>query len=167
MAKPAASDALENHPVSARVLAMWLACSRAYVSELEAKKILGRAGGKFPLRASVTAYVEYLRRERDQDQSPRSEAAAEHHRQKAKLTAYQIARYEREHIMIEEHNAFVDTMMGLYLSSLGQLPAIMGGHDLAARRKWENFVYETRKKLADKALQLAEEAERNDRRRSA
>jgi hypothetical protein len=42
----------------------------------------------------------------------------------------------------------------------------MGGHDLAARRKWENFVYETRKKLADKALQFAEEAERNDRRRA-
>lgn len=60
----------------------------------------------------------------------------------------------------------VDTIMGLYLSSLGQLPAIMGGQDLAARRKWDNFVYETRKKLADKALQLAEEAERNDRRRA-
>ncbi len=68
------------------------------------------------------------------------------------MVAYQIARYECEHITIEEHNAFVDTIMGLYLSSLGQLPAIMGGQDLAARRKWDNFVYETRKKLADKAL---------------
>ena len=168
MAKPAASNVIsEDRPVSARVLAMWLDCSRAYVTELEGRNLLHRVGGKFPLRASVVAYARYLRRQRDQDQSPRSEAAAEHHRQKAKLAAYQIARYEREHITMAEHDAFVDTMMGLYLSSLSQLPAIMGGHDLVARRKWESFVYETRKKLADKALQLAEEAERNDRRRSA
>ena len=42
----------------------------------------------------------------------------------------------------------------------------MGGNDLAARRKWEAFVYDTRKRLAEKVLQLAEEAKRNDRRRS-
>jgi len=69
--------------------------------------------------------------------------------------------------MIEEHNHFADTIMGLYLPSLAQLPAIMGGNDLTTRRKWEIFVYDTRKRLADKALQLAEEAERNDRRRSS
>jgi len=68
---------------------------------------------------------------------------------------------------MDEHNAFVDTIMGLYLSSLSQLPATMGGNDLVARRKWEKFVFDTRKRLADKARQLAEEAERNDRRRSA
>jgi hypothetical protein len=32
--------------------------------------------------------------------------------------------------------------MALYLSSLGQLPALMGGHDLPTRRKWEGFVYD-------------------------
>ena len=68
---------------------------------------------------------------------------------------------------MDEHNAFVDTIMGLYSSSLSQLPAIMGNNDLATRRKWEKFVFDTRKRLADKARQLAEEAERNDRRRSA
>jgi len=166
MAKPA-SDIAPNELVSSRVLAMWLSCSRAYISELEARGVLSRVKGRLPLRASVASYVEYLRRERDQDPSPRSEAAAEHHRLKAKLVAHQIARYEREHITMDEHNAFVDTIMGLYLSSLSQLPATMGGNDLAARRKWEKFVFDTRKRLADKAHQLAEEAERNDRRRSA
>ena len=61
---------LRTSPVSARVLAAWLASSRAYISELEAKKTLGRVGGKFPLRANVVAYIEHLRRERAQDQSP-------------------------------------------------------------------------------------------------
>jgi len=68
---------------------------------------------------------------------------------------------------MDEHNAFVDTIVGLYLSSLSQLPATMGGNDLAHRRKWEKFVFDTRKRLAEKARQLAEEAERNDRRGSA
>ena len=168
MDKLAASDPAvsEDRPVSARVLATWLDCSRSYVTELEDRAALKRLDGKFPLRASVAAYVRFLRQQRDQDQSPRSEAAAEHHRLKARLLAFQIAKHEREHTTIEEHNRFVDTMMGLYLSSLAQLPAIMGGNDLTTRRKWEAFVYDTRKKLAAKAHQLAEEAERNERRRS-
>jgi hypothetical protein len=45
--------------------------------------------------------------------------------------------------------------------SLASLPASMGGNDLMIRRKWEAFVYD----LAEKALQLAEEAEKNDKRR--
>jgi len=147
------------------VLAAWLGCSRSYDTELEDRGLLKRVGGKLPLRASVAAYVRFLRQQRDQDQSPRSEAAAEHHRLKAKLIAYQIAKHEREHITVEEHNHFTDTILGLYLSSLAQLPAIMGGNDLSTRRKWETFVYDTRKRLAEKALQLADEAERNDRRR--
>jgi len=39
---------------------MWLACSRAYVTELQARGVLSRAKGRFPLRASVAAYVEYF-----------------------------------------------------------------------------------------------------------
>src|SRR5262245_42036536 len=173
MTKSAASDVAVSEDcqgdrsVSARVLATWLDCSRAYITELEDRDVLKRVGGKLPLRASVAAYVRFLRKQRDQDQSPRSEAAAEHHRLKAQLLAFQIAKHEREHITIEEHNHFVDTVMGLYLSSLAQLPAIMGGNDLTTRRKLETFVYDTRKRLADKALKLAEEAERDDRRRSA
>jgi len=72
--------ALEDELVSARVLAAWLDCSRSYVTELEDRGVLKRVGGKLPLRASVSAYVRVLRQQRDQDQSPRSEAAAEHHR---------------------------------------------------------------------------------------
>ena len=160
-------SAPEDHPVSARVLATWLSTSRAYVSELEGKRILARIKGRFPLKSSVIAYIEHLRKQRDQEQSPRSAAAAEHHRQKARLAALQIARFERQLITMEEHNAIMDITMGLYHSSLGQLPAIMAGSDLAARRKWEHFARETGKALADKALQLAEEAERSDRCRGA
>jgi hypothetical protein len=136
MTKAAASDAaVSEDRLFARVLVTWLDCSRSYVTELEDTAVLKRVGGKLPLRASVAAYVRFLRQQRDQDQSPRSEAAAEHHRLKAQLLAYQIAKHEREHITIDAHNHFVDTVMGLYLSSLAQLPATMGGNDLTTRRK--------------------------------
>src|SRR5262245_21837806 len=124
MAEPAASVVPDdNRLVSARVLAVWLRCSRAYVADLGAKGVLRRVGTKFRLRDSVGAHAEYQRRQREQDHSARIEAAAEHHRQKAKRTAYQIVRYEREHISMVEHNEFVEIMTGLYLSSLSSLPA--------------------------------------------
>jgi hypothetical protein len=53
---------------------------------------------------------------------------------------------------MEEHNHFVDTITGLFLTALGSLPAMMGGNDLTIRRKWEAFAYYLRRKLADEAL---------------
>jgi len=53
MATPADDSNAPNELVSSRVLGTWLACSRAYISELEARGVLSRVKGKLPLRASV------------------------------------------------------------------------------------------------------------------
>jgi len=65
---------------------------------------------------------------------------------------------------MEEHNHFVDTITSLFLTALGSLPAMMGGNDLSAASGRPSST--TYAELADEALRLAEEAERNDRRRA-
>jgi hypothetical protein len=80
--------------VSASALALHLDCSRAYLSKLEADGVIQRQGDGFPLDQSRTAYLRYLRRERQQ--SPRSEADAEHSRAKAALLRLRIAEKQRE-----------------------------------------------------------------------
>ena len=131
------------------MLAGWLKCSRAYVKELSTKGIVrrvgnGAAGGGYPLKSSVNAYVEHLRQRRAQDQSPRSAAAAEHHRLKAQLVAYQIAKHERDHVTLADYEEMIETMSGTFLVALAALPAHMVGNDLVARRKWEAYVFDVR-----------------------
>src|SRR5215510_1268412 len=76
MVEPAANVIPDdNRLVSARVLAVWLRCSRAYVADLGGKGILRHVGTKFPLRDSAGAHAEYQRRQREQDHSARIEAA--------------------------------------------------------------------------------------------
>jgi hypothetical protein len=152
--------------VSSRVMAMWLGSSRAYVSELEARGVISRVKGKLPLRASVLAYIEYLRRKRDAEQTPRSESASEHHRLKAQLVAYQIARYEREHITMAEHDMFTEQIMGMFLTHASGWAARIGGTDMVLRRRCDQAVFDMRTALADEALRLAEEAEKNDSRKA-
>ena len=62
--------------VSASALALHLDCSRTYIGKLEAEGVIQRQGDGFPLDQSRVAYLRYLRRERQQ--SPRTEADAEH-----------------------------------------------------------------------------------------
>jgi hypothetical protein len=152
--------------VTATQLGVHLGITRQRIAALaDVEHVIERLpDGRFDRDACRLRYLNWLRD--PARRGARSEAEAALQKQKSNWLALKIARYEREHITMEEHNHFVDTITGLFLTALGSLPAIMGGHDLAARRKWENFVYETRKRLADEALRLAEEAERNDRRRA-
>jgi len=62
---------------------------------------------------------------------------------------------------MEEHCRVIDTLAGIPLTGLASLPAAMSGNDLTIRRKWERFVYDLRTKLANEALRLADEAEKN------
>src|SRR5262245_25882698 len=87
--------------VSGGVLAAVLKCSRVYVRELTASGVLTRNKAGYLLRPNVGAYVEHLRRERGQDLSPRSEAAAEHHRLRAQMVALQIATHEKRYVPVE------------------------------------------------------------------
>jgi len=138
-----------DREVSGGVLSAVLKCSRVYVRELTASGVLSRNKAGYPLRPNVGAYAEHLRRERGQDLSQRSEAAAEHHRLRAQMVALQIATHEKRYVPVEVYDAMIDDMTGMFLTALSSLPAIMAPHDLTGRRKWEGFVYDTCKRLAD------------------
>ena len=69
--------------VSASALAQHLDCSRTYIGKLEAEGVIQRQGDGFPLDQSRVAYLRYLRRERQQ--SPRSEADADHVKVKTEM----------------------------------------------------------------------------------
>jgi hypothetical protein len=137
---------------------MWLACSRAYISELEARKILGRVGGKFPLRANVNSYVQYLRRERNRDQSSRSQAAAELAAVKAKWLRLRLAEKERSLMPTHRHESTFDAAVGIVLTVLSDLPARLypTASELQARRLAESIILDARREIADKCLKHAE-----------
>jgi len=138
---------------------MWLDSSRAYISELEVRGVLSPVKGRRPLRVSVLSYIEYLRKRQDEEQTPRSEAAARHHELKAQLAQYQIERYERRHITMEEHDHFTDMMVGKFRVHASSWAAKVAGTDMVLRHKVDGLVYAMRKDLAD-------EAEKNDKRRA-
>ena len=80
--------------VSASALALHLDCSRTYIGKLEAEGVIQRQGDGFPLDQSRVAYLRYLRRERQQ--SPRSEADADHVKVKTEMLQLRLMEKKRE-----------------------------------------------------------------------
>ena len=89
IAKPVSAS---TATVSASALALHLDCSRTYIGKLEAEGVIQRQGDGFPLDQSRVAYLRHLRRERQQ--SPRSEADADH--VKIKTEMLQVRRVATE-----------------------------------------------------------------------
>jgi phage terminase Nu1 subunit (DNA packaging protein) len=139
--------------VSASALALHLDCSRTYVGKLEAEGVIQRQGGGFPLDLSRVAYLRYLRRERQQ--SPRSEADAEHAKAKAALLRLRIAEKQRELVPRADFDAVIDGIAGVVLTHLSGMAARCS-NDLMVRRKIDAVVYEVCKEMAKVALEMAD-----------
>ena len=96
-------------------LAHWLAlhldCSRTYIGKLEAEGVIQRQGGNFPLDQSRVAYLRYLRRERQQ--SPRSEADADHIKVKTEMLQLRLMEKKRELVRRAGVDALVTPLSGL------------------------------------------------------
>jgi len=129
------------------------------VARLEAEGVFSRNGAGYRQDECRLRYIAHLRAERTR--SPRTEAETEYQQQKAHWLSLRIAKHQREHLTMEEHCRVIDTLAGIPLTGLASLPAAMSGNDLTIRRKWERFVYDLRTKLANEALRLADEAEKN------
>jgi hypothetical protein len=82
--------------VSASAPALHLDCSRTYIGKLEAEGVIQRQGDGFPLDLSRVAYLQHLRRERQQ--SPRMEADADH--VKVKTEMLQLRLMEKKHELV-------------------------------------------------------------------
>jgi hypothetical protein len=136
-------------------LAQHLDCSRTYIGKLEAEGVIQRQSDGFPLDASRVAYLRFLRRERQR--SPRSEADSAFAAAKTRLINLRIMEREREVIPMAEVTDTIDAIMGVLLAHLGSMPVLIGGNDLALRRRVEKSVFDTRVAISEAASKLADE----------
>ena len=142
-------------PVSASALALHFDCSRTYIGKLEAEGVIQRQGNGFPLDQSRIAYLQYLRRERQQ--SPRAEADAEHVLAKAALLRIRIADKHRTLVPRDVYESMIDQMAGLVLTKLSGWPARVAGTDLVVRRRAEAVLRELRTEIANACLEMADQ----------
>jgi AcrR family transcriptional regulator len=102
----------EAATVSASAGALHLDCSRAYLGKLEADGVIQRQGDGFPLDQSRVAYLRYLRRERQQ--SPRSEADADHVKVKTEMLQLRLMEKKRELVRRADVDELIDSLRGLF-----------------------------------------------------
>ena len=140
--------------VSASALARHLDCPRTYVGKLEAEGVIQRQGGGFPLDQSRIAYLRYLRRERQQ--SPRTEADADHVKVKTEMLQLRLMEKKRKLVPRDVYESMVDEMAGLVLTKLSGWPARVAGTDLVVRRKAEAVLRELRTEIANACLEMAD-----------
>ena len=141
--------------VSASALALHLDCSRTYIGKLEAEGVIQRQGDGFPLDQSRVAYLRFLRRERQQ--SPRSEADADHVKVKTEMLQLRLMERRRELVRRDEVDALIADIAGVTLTALSSLPARCAPRgDLAIRRSIERVVFEVRTEIAKVCLEMAD-----------
>ena len=141
--------------VSASALALHLDCSRTYIGKLEAEGVIQRQGDGFPLDQSRVAYLRYLRRERQQ--SPRTEADADHVTVKTEMLQLRLMEKRRELVRRDDVDALIDDIAGVTLTALSSLPARCAPRgDLAIRRSIERVVFEVRTEIAKVCQEMAD-----------
>ncbi|MBN9062182.1 MAG: hypothetical protein J0H41_07045 [Rhizobiales bacterium] len=113
-----------------------------------------RAKGKFPLFAGVKAYVAWIKDE----QRRASKTAADAGLKSARQREIELRIAEREHrlIDVEEHDAVLDEICGIYNSALVGLPARMT-RDRELRARLETEIDAVRHQVADRCEQRARE----------
>ena len=77
---------------------------------------------------------------------------------KTELIAIRVREKKRELMMTEEALADMEQLIGIVLTEMSSMPALIGGSDLQLRRKVEKCVFDTRVKLANTFTKIAEEA---------
>lgn len=142
--------------VGASALALHLDCSRTYIGKLEADGVIQRQGDDgFPLDQSRVAYLRYLRRERQQ--SPRSEADADHVKVKTEMLQLRLMEKRKELVRQEDVDELIDQIAGVTLTALSSLPARCAPRgDLATRRAIERVVFEVRTEIAKVCQEMAD-----------
>jgi hypothetical protein len=140
--------------VSASALALHLDCRRTYIGKLEAEGVIQRQGDGFPLDHSRVAYLRYLRRE--QRQSPRSEADADHVKVKTEMLQLRLMEKKRELVRRADVDELLDTIAGVTLTALSGLAARCTP-DLVVRRRIDSVVLEVRREIATICSRMADE----------
>ena len=140
--------------VSASTLALHIDCSRTYIGKLEVEGVIQRQGNGFPLDQSRVAYLRYLRRERQQ--SPRSEADADHVKAKTEMLQLRLMEKKRELVRREDVDELIDAMCGTVLTHLSGMAARCS-RDLTIRRNIDAVVDQVRREMAAACVAKADE----------
>src|SRR4029077_742737 len=99
------------------------------IGKLEAEGVIQRPGGGFLLDQNRVAYLRYLRRERQQ--SPRSEADADHVKVKTEMLQLRLMEKRRE--LVSDVDALIDGIAGTVLTHLSGMSA-RRSRDIQVRR---------------------------------
>lgn len=145
----------EAATVSASALALHLDCSRTYIGKLEAEGVIQRQGDGFPLDQSRVAYLRYLRRERQQ--SPRSEADADHIKVKTEMLQLRLMEKKRELVRQSDVDELIDQIAGITLTHLSGMAARCS-RDMVVRRNIDAVVMQIRREIAEAYSKAADEA---------
>ena len=114
-------------------------------------------GDGFDLDQCRIAYLRRLRRERQR--SPSAAADTEFTAAKAELIKVRIMEKKKVLMLVAEHEAFVESVVGLFLTLLTSMPAQRAPlGDMQNRRRLEAWVFKTRITIADAANKLADQA---------
>ena len=140
--------------VSASALALHLDCSRTYIGKLEAEGVIQRQGDGFPLDQSRVAYLRYLRRERQQ--SPRTEADADHVKVKTEMLQLRLMEKRRELVRRADVDALIDGIAGTVLTHLSGMSARCS-RDIQVRRNIDAVVMQIRREIAEACSKAADE----------
>jgi hypothetical protein len=126
---PSTKPATKPATVSASALALHLDCSRIYIGKLEAEGVIERRDdGRFDQDQCRAKYIAHLRTERQR--SPKGEADTAFQQAKTALVNIRIAEKQKVLMQASDHEAFVEKLVGLFLSGLSGFAARIGGHDL-------------------------------------
>ena len=117
--------------------------------------MIQRQGDGFPLDQNRVAYLRYVRRERQQ--SPRSEADADHVKVKTEMLQLRLMEKRHELVRRVDVDELIDGIAGVTLTALSSLPARCAPRgDLAVRRSIERVVFEVRTEIAEVCQQMAQ-----------
>jgi hypothetical protein len=86
---------------------------------------------------------------RSQQHSPQATATADFQRAKAEWLALRIAKHKREHILTAECDSMLDEAVGIPLTHMSSIPALLFPTDLPVRRRAEAIVLQIRQAIAD------------------
>ena len=107
---------------------------RQHIDQLVQRGVVEkRSDGLFDQDVSRWKYLTHLRDERRK--SPRAAADANLSQARAEWLRLQIAKHKKEHIWAAEADEILQQAVGVTLTEMNQIPALLFPHDLPNRRR--------------------------------
>ncbi len=155
--KPDKASLVADDVVTTNSLATHLGMTRQNVARLVSEAVLvQRSDGCFDQTANRLRYITHLREQHRH--TPRSAADADHLRAKTEMLQIRLMEKRKELVKQTDVDALIDDIAGTMLTALSSMPAqVAPVGDLATRRRFEKWVFETRTKIANTARQMADE----------